>query len=221
VTAPASAASEEVSLPGSIQAFTDAAIFARTTGYLKARHADIGSRVKAGQCSRRSTRPTSTSSCSGTRRPRERANRAAPDDGGPLSGSDQDRLGLAPGPRQRVGNSTKKAAVLSADANVKRLGRSTVRIIYAPFDGVYGTQHRHPCAHRLNSNAKELFHIAAVDRLQPRQRPQIYSSAARPARRRHPDPNLPGRVRGHLARTAGDRPRRARCSPKSTSTTAA
>ena len=41
-------ASEEVALPGNIQPFTDAAIFARTTGYLKKRYADIGSRVKAG-----------------------------------------------------------------------------------------------------------------------------------------------------------------------------
>ena len=32
-----------------MQPFTDAAIFARTNGYLKQRHADIGSRVKAGQ----------------------------------------------------------------------------------------------------------------------------------------------------------------------------
>ena len=32
-----------------MQPYTDAAIFARTTGYLNQRHADIGSRVKAGQ----------------------------------------------------------------------------------------------------------------------------------------------------------------------------
>ena len=43
------AASEDVSLPGTVQAYTDAAIFARTTGYLKKRYADIGTHVKAGQ----------------------------------------------------------------------------------------------------------------------------------------------------------------------------
>jgi multidrug efflux pump subunit AcrA (membrane-fusion protein) len=32
-----------------VLAYTDAAIYARTTGYLSRRHADIGSRVKAGQ----------------------------------------------------------------------------------------------------------------------------------------------------------------------------
>ena len=40
---------QELSLPGTMQPFTDAAIFARTNGYLKQRYADIGSRVKAGQ----------------------------------------------------------------------------------------------------------------------------------------------------------------------------
>src|SRR3954471_23695930 len=39
---------EEISLPGSMQAFTDASIYARTNGYLKRRLVDIGSRVHAG-----------------------------------------------------------------------------------------------------------------------------------------------------------------------------
>ena len=42
-------ASEDISLPGTVQAYTDAAIYARTSGYLKKRYADIGSRVKSGQ----------------------------------------------------------------------------------------------------------------------------------------------------------------------------
>ena len=39
----------EVVLPGNIQAFIDAPIFARASGYLKKWYADIGARVKAGQ----------------------------------------------------------------------------------------------------------------------------------------------------------------------------
>src|SRR5277367_874310 len=39
----------EVVLPGSIQAFTDAPIYARASGYLKQWDSDIGARVKAGQ----------------------------------------------------------------------------------------------------------------------------------------------------------------------------
>lgn len=49
-TKPASEGSEaEISLPGSVQANTDAPIYARTNGYLKRWLVDIGTQVKAGQ----------------------------------------------------------------------------------------------------------------------------------------------------------------------------
>ncbi len=41
--------SNEVVLPGNIQAFTDSPIYARAAGYLKKWYVDIGARVKAGQ----------------------------------------------------------------------------------------------------------------------------------------------------------------------------
>ena len=40
---------DDVVVPGSTQAFAEAGIYARTSGYLKAWHADLGARVKAGQ----------------------------------------------------------------------------------------------------------------------------------------------------------------------------
>src|SRR5271154_2622442 len=40
---------QEIILPGNIQAFTDAPIYARTNGYLKAWYFDIGAHVKQGQ----------------------------------------------------------------------------------------------------------------------------------------------------------------------------
>ena len=40
---------QELVLPGNIQAFMDTPIYARTTGYLKRWHADIGTHVKSGQ----------------------------------------------------------------------------------------------------------------------------------------------------------------------------
>ncbi len=43
------APSEEVILPGNIQAFIDAPIYARTSGYLKKWYADIGTHVKEGE----------------------------------------------------------------------------------------------------------------------------------------------------------------------------
>src|SRR5246127_2147207 len=43
------APSQEIVLPGNIQAFVDAPIYARTSGYLKRWYFDIGSHVKQGQ----------------------------------------------------------------------------------------------------------------------------------------------------------------------------
>src|SRR5467141_2965037 len=44
-----SAPVQEILLPGTTQAFTDASIFARTNGYVKAWYFDIGAHVKQGQ----------------------------------------------------------------------------------------------------------------------------------------------------------------------------
>jgi RND family efflux transporter MFP subunit len=43
------AEAEEIELPGNTQAFTDTPIYARTNGYVKEWHVDIGARVKQGQ----------------------------------------------------------------------------------------------------------------------------------------------------------------------------
>src|SRR5207247_6495485 len=43
------AGTQEIRLPGTTQAFTDAPIFARTSGYVKAWYFDIGAHVKHGQ----------------------------------------------------------------------------------------------------------------------------------------------------------------------------
>src|SRR5690242_17869768 len=40
---------EEIALPGNVQAFADAAIYARTNGYLKRWLVDIGAHVRPGQ----------------------------------------------------------------------------------------------------------------------------------------------------------------------------
>ncbi len=48
-TAEPSAAGEELVLPGAVQAFIEAPVYARTNGYLKTWYTDIGSRVTKGQ----------------------------------------------------------------------------------------------------------------------------------------------------------------------------
>src|SRR5439155_26613431 len=49
VSPTASASAQEIRLPGTTQAFTDAPLFARTSGYVKAWYFDIGAHVKQGQ----------------------------------------------------------------------------------------------------------------------------------------------------------------------------
>ena len=57
------APTQEIMLPGNTQAFSDAPLFARTSGYLKRWYFDIGAHVQKGSCSRRSKPPKSTSNC--------------------------------------------------------------------------------------------------------------------------------------------------------------
>jgi RND family efflux transporter MFP subunit len=49
VVRPQAASAAPMSLPGTTQAIQDSIIYARTSGYLAGRHADIGDRVRAGQ----------------------------------------------------------------------------------------------------------------------------------------------------------------------------
>jgi multidrug efflux pump subunit AcrA (membrane-fusion protein) len=53
---------EELVLPGTVQAYVEAPIYARTSGYLKEWRTDIGAQVTRGSCWPKSTRPRSTSS---------------------------------------------------------------------------------------------------------------------------------------------------------------
>jgi RND family efflux transporter MFP subunit len=212
VTSPARGpASEDVSLPGNVLPFTDAAIFARTTGYLKARYADIGSRVKAGQVLAEIDTPDIDQQLL-----QARADQASAQANANLAKTTADRyqdlIKSDSVSRQDLDNAVgnydaRKAAVLSADANVKRLeALQRFRTIYAPFDG--GITARNTDIGALISSgggAKELFHIASVDRLRIYVNvPQIYSGAARTGTEADIQiQNLPGRTfTGHLARTA-------------------
>jgi len=212
VTTPAKGpASETVTLPGNVQPFTDAAIFARTSGYLKARHADIGSRVKAGQVLAEIDTPDVDQALL-----QARADMASAQANEKLAQTTaeryQDLIKSDSVSRQDLDNATgsleaKKAAVLSADANVKRLeALQKFRTIHAPFDGVITARNTDIGALIASGgSAKELFHIASVDRLRIYVNvPQSYSGAARVGTEADIEiQNLPGRTfKGHLARTA-------------------
>ncbi len=204
-------ASEDVSLPGTVQAYTDAAIFARTSGYLKKRYADIGSRVKAEQVLAEIDTPELDQQLM-----QARADLATARANEKLAKTTADRyvdlMKTDSVARQDMDNATgnyeaKQAATASADANVKRLEElSKFKTIYAPFSGVITARNTDIGALiGAGGGAKELFHIAAMDRLRIFVNvPQIYARAASPETPADISvQELPGqKFTGKVARTA-------------------
>jgi RND family efflux transporter MFP subunit len=205
------AASEQVTLPGNIQPFTDAAIFARVSGYLKSRNADIGSRVKAGQVLAEIDTPDTDQQLL-----QARADHATAVANARLAQTTADRyrdlMKTDSVSRQDLDNAVgsleaKNAAVQSADANVKRLeALQRFRVIRAPFDGVITARNTDIGALiGSGSAAKELFHIASLDKVRIYVNvPQTYSAAARIGTEATIEiQNLPGRTfKARLTRTA-------------------
>ena len=187
VTAPSRGpASEDVTLPGTVQPYTDAAIFARTTGYLKKRYADIGSRVRSGQVLAEIDTPEIDQQLM-----QARADLATARANEKLAKTTADRyeelIKTDSVSRQDLDNATgsyeaKQAATASADANVKRLLElEKFKTIYAPFDGVITARNTDIGALiGSGANAKELFHIASMNRVRIFVNvPQLYARAAR------------------------------------------
>ena len=199
-------------LPGTMQAFTDASIYARTDGYLKRRLVDIGAHVRAGQLLAEIDTPSSISrsprpSC----RPGDRGSQrqAGDDDGGALPGLDQHRIGVAAGPRQRQRQPRGAPDRRGIGARQRQAVRAALRR-HADRGALrrrhHGAQYRGRRPHRFRrSNAKELFHIAAVHKLRVFVSvPQVYSQLAQPGIAAELAlKEFPGRTfNGKLARTA-------------------
>ena len=224
-----SSASSEIVLPGNMQAFIDAPIYARTNGYLQAWYYDIGAHVKKGQLLAIIDTPEVDQQLS-----QAKADLNTAQANFALSQITeqryQDLKSTDAVSKQDVDNAhgdfeSKKAQVSSAQANVKRLEdlQSFTRI-YAPFDGVI-TARNTDIGQLIDSGsgtpAKELFHIAAINTLRVFINvPQQYSTAAKPG--------LPPTSRSRSSRAArfkviSSAPRtpstspRAPCSLKSTS----
>jgi RND family efflux transporter MFP subunit len=204
-------ASEDVALPGSVQPYTDAAIFARTTGYLKKRYVDIGSRVRSGQVLAEIDTPELDQQLM-----QARADLATAKANEKLAKTTADRyvdlMKTDSVSRQDMDNATggyeaKQAATASADANVKRLeDLQHFKTIYAPFDGVITARNTDIGALIGSaSNAKELFHIASMTRLRIFVSvPQLYARSMQSDTSADIEiQELPGRkFTGRVARTA-------------------
>ena len=186
VTQPeAGAPQNEIVLPGTMQAYADAPIFARTPGYLKRWHVDIGTHVRAGQMLAEIDTPELDQQLQ-----QARADLATAEANGRLAQTTAERyrdlIKSDSVSQQDVDNANgnleaRLTAVESARANVKRLEQlQAFRRIEAPFDGVVTARNTDVGALiDSGSNARELFHVAAVHKLRVFINvPQVYSRAA-------------------------------------------
>ena len=180
---------QEVILPGNIQAFTDSPIYARTNGYLKAWYTDIGAHVKKGQLLAEIDTPEVDQQLQQARADlnTSQANLNLSQITTQRYEALKDTDSVA---KQDVDNAAgdfqaKKAMLQSAQHNVQRLEELlSFRRIYAPFDGII-TARNTDVGDLIDSGsstpAKELFHIAAIQRLRVYVNvPQVYSRAAKP-----------------------------------------
>ena len=204
--------SEEVVLPGNIQAFVDAPIYARTSGYLKRWYFDIGAHVKQGQLLAEIESPEVDQQLS---QAREQVNTAKANlQLAQITATRYTDLFKTDSvAKQDVDNAVQTSAareadVKSAQANVARLQQMVdFEKVYAPFNGVI-TARNTDTGQLIQSGStqnRELFHIAAVDRLRVFVNvPQIYSHDTKPGMSADLTlQDMPGRrFSGKLVRTA-------------------
>jgi RND family efflux transporter MFP subunit len=206
---------QEITLPGDMQPFTDAPIYARTSGYLKRWYADIGARVKSGQLLAEIDAPEVDQQLQ-----QARADLATAEANVHLAeitaARYKDLMKSDSVAQQDVDNATgnldaRRAAVDSSRSNVRRLeDLQSFQKIYAPFDGVITARNTDIGAlidpGSSGGSARELFHIAAVNQLRVYVNvPQTYSPFIKAGL--HADlgmSELPGRrFQGTLVRDSG------------------
>jgi RND family efflux transporter MFP subunit len=182
------APTQEIVLPGNTQAFSDAPIYARTSGYLKRWYFDIGAHVQRGQLLAEIETPEVDRQLEQAQADLENAQanlniakitatrwQDLVSDGS-VSQQETD---------QAVSNlSAVKAASESSAANVRRLEQlQSFEKIYAPFDGIITARNTDIGAlidAGASAQPRELFHIAAIRTLRVYVAvPEVYSRAAR------------------------------------------
>jgi RND family efflux transporter MFP subunit len=181
------APTQEIVLPGNTQAFSDAPIYARTSGYLKGWYFDIGAHVQRGQLLAEIETPEVDQQLQQAQAELDTAQAnlniakitATRWQGlvsnGSVSQQETD---------QAVSNlSAVKAASESSAANVRRLEQlQSFEKIYAPFDGIITARNTDIGAlidAGASTQPKELFHIAAIRKLRLYVSvPEVYSRAA-------------------------------------------
>jgi RND family efflux transporter MFP subunit len=164
---------QEIELPGTTEAFTEAPIYARTSGYLKQWYLDIGAHAKRGQLLAEIETPELDQQLEQAENSLKTAQANLQ-----LAGVTADRwvylLKTNVSSKQETDQAVsdyhaKKATADAAEANVRRLQRlQQFERVYAPFDGVITARDTDIGALIQNGDStgqKELFHLAAIDKL--------------------------------------------------------
>ena len=174
VVEPSSAGlSQEIVLPGNIQAFNDTPIYARTNGYLKHWYVDIGTHVKQGQVLADIDTPEVDQQLDQARA--DLKNAQANEQLAEITAARwQNLLKTNSVSKQETDQavsdlSARQASVDSMTANVHRLEQlQSFEKVYSPFAGVI-TARNTDIGALINAGAggvpQELFHMAAVNKL--------------------------------------------------------
>lgn len=164
---------EDLVLPGSLQAYEESPIYARTNGYLVRWYKDIGSRVEKGELLAKIDTPEVDQELNQTRAARLQI--LAQMDLAKISADrwenllKTDSVSAQEADQYESGYKQSQANLAAADANVRRLEQlEGFKDVYAPFSGVLTRRNVDPGA-LINAGAgaagRELFDLARVDPL--------------------------------------------------------
>ena len=181
-------AQEDLVLPGTLQAYVDSPIYARTNGYLKKWYHDIGSRVPKGELLADIDTPEVDQQLSQARADLNTA-QANANLSRITATRYQDLIKTDGVSKQEVDNAVgdyeaKAATVHSAEANVRRLEElESFKHVYAPFSGVI-TKRNIDTGTLINAGnggaQQELFTLAQTDPIRVYVNvPETYSSSVR------------------------------------------
>ena len=202
---------EELVLPGSLQAFEESPIYARTNGYLLRWYKDIGSRVTKGELLADIDTPEVDQELMQARATRQQIvaqmDLAKINSDRYLSLRTTDSVSQQEADQQASGYQQAKANLNAADANVRRLEElESFKHVYAPFSGVLTKRNVDPGALiNAGGTGKELFDMARVDLLRVYVNvPQAYAPAIKNGMEAWVTlQELPGqKFKGTVARTA-------------------
>ena len=164
---------EELVLPGSLLAFAESPIYARTSGYLVRWYKDIGTRVNGGDLLATIDAPEVDQELNQTRAARQQIvaqlelAKSSAERWENLRKSDS--VSAQEADQQTSAYKQAQANLAAADANVRRLEQlENFKKVYAPFSGVITKRNVDPGA-LINAGAgasgRELFDIARIDPL--------------------------------------------------------